>query len=109
MRLSYQPQAFPVTKPSLDVWHSRLGHPLIKIVQNVGKALNLKVPMNKNLCVCASCQQGKSHKQPFLISTSLSLHPLDLIHSDVWVLAPLLARNKFRYYVVFIYDFTKYS
>lgn len=71
--------------------------------------LSLAVPLNKNLYVCASCQQGKSHKQHFPIPTSLSLHPLDPIHSDVWGPTPLLASNKFRYYVLFIDDCTKYT
>ncbi|KAH0678882.1 hypothetical protein KY284_019967 [Solanum tuberosum] len=40
LRSFNKPQDFLVTKPTLDVWHSRLG-------------------------VCAFFQQGKSHEQPF--------------------------------------------
>ncbi|KAH0632976.1 hypothetical protein KY284_035762 [Solanum tuberosum] len=40
LRSFNKPQAFLVTKPSLDVWHIRLGHPSIKVIQSVGNVGN---------------------------------------------------------------------
>lgn len=46
---------------------------------------------------------------PFSNSSSSASFPLDLIHSDVWGPAPQLASNKYRYYVSFIDDFSKFT
>ncbi|KAH0639068.1 hypothetical protein KY290_036369 [Solanum tuberosum] len=40
LRSFNKPQAFLVTKPSLDVWHIHLGHPSIKVIQSVGNVGN---------------------------------------------------------------------
>lgn len=95
-------QAYLVSKSSLDFWHCRLGHPSLKVVHGVIKTLNVLVKINKNCSVCSSCQEGKSHKQPFPVLSSLSIHPLDLIHYDVWGHVPYLASNKFRYYIFLV-------
>ena len=42
-------------------------------------------------------------------STSFSTAPSQLIHSDLWGLAPELSCGGFRYYLIFIDDFSKYT
>lgn len=51
----------------------------------------------------------KSCKLPFLSSGSITSTPLELIHSDVWGLAPIFSECDFKYYVVFIDDHSKYT
>jgi hypothetical protein len=58
--------------------------------------------------VCDACQQAKSHQLPYNKSFSVSHHPLELIHSDVWGLAPESIGRK-KYYVSFIDDYSKFT
>jgi hypothetical protein len=101
--------AFVVTKPSVVRWHDRLGHPSMCVVSSIVKD-------NKLLCsslefskesVCGACQQGKSHQLPFPKSFSVLQAPLELVHSDVWGLAPTSIGRK-NNYVSFVDDFSKH-
>ena len=59
--------------------------------------------------ICDACCSSKSHKLPFKISLHKSSKPLELIHSDVWGPAPEISHFGFKYYVIFIDDFIKYT
>jgi hypothetical protein len=58
--------------------------------------------------VCNACQQVKSHQLPYPTSTSIPNHPLELVFSDVWGVAPESA-DHFKYYVSFIDDYSKFT
>ncbi|WVZ77133.1 hypothetical protein U9M48_025033 [Paspalum notatum var. saurae] len=91
--------AFGVSKPSIDKWHSRLGHPAIPIVQRVVRNFNLPcLDETNNKSVCDACQQAKSHQLPYPKSTSISSHPLELVFSDVWGPAPDSV-GRYKYYL----------
>lgn len=66
-----------------ELWHRRLGHPSSNIVSSVLKTGNVFVYTNKLKHVCSTCLQGKSHKLPFLASTTMYHHPFDLIVSNL--------------------------
>ena len=51
---------------------------------------------------------AKSHDLPFKTSTSISLHPLDLIYTDVWGPASVPSTTGARYYVSFMDDYSKF-
>jgi hypothetical protein len=93
---------------SIEQWHSRLGHPALRIVRQVLSSHHLPINKNKTLQVCHACQLGKSHRFPFSSSSSRSSFPLDLIFTDVWGPAPKLSYNGNRYYVCFVDDFSKF-
>jgi hypothetical protein len=57
--------------------------------------------------VCDACQQAKSHQLPYTRSDSKSSSPLELIFSDVWGPAIEFV-GRYRYYVSFIDDFSKF-
>jgi hypothetical protein len=52
---------------------------------------------------------AKSHKLSFFLSSSTTSSPLELLHSDVWGPSPLTSFNDFRYYIVFIDDYTYFT
>lgn len=92
-------------KAPVSVWHSRLGHPSSSIVTRVLRNHSLHVSgslQNKDLC--EPCQLGKSKQLPFPSSTM----PLQLIHTDVWS-SPIMSLIGFRYHVIFIDDFSRFS
>ncbi|PKU66248.1 Retrovirus-related Pol polyprotein from transposon TNT 1-94 [Dendrobium catenatum] len=100
--------AFHTNLRSAQLWHARLGHPhnrLLTILAN-------KIPEIKNVSSsvsCTSCTMAKCHKFSFNKTTSVTSHPFDLIHSDVWGPSPVQSTEGFRYYVIFIDDFTRFS
>jgi len=97
------------SKPSMERWHDRLGHPSSRVVQEV--VVKNKLPVLDKLSldsVCDSCQRAKSHQLPYPSSSSESSAPLALIFSDVWGPAcDSFGRNK--YYVSFIDDYSKFT
>jgi histone deacetylase 1/2 len=96
-------------KPSVSLWHHRLGHPSTNIVKQVLSHHNLPFVSESNkTIVCDACQQGKSHQLPYSRSTSTSAGPLNLVHSDVWGPAPSSVGHK-TYYVSFIDDYSKFT
>lgn len=104
-----QKHVFGATKPSVEGWHSRLGHPSFSIVDHVLR--NNKLPFIKGSSkesICDACQRAKSHQLPYSKSNSVSTYPLELIFSDVWGRAPESV-GRHTYYVSFIDDFSKYT
>jgi hypothetical protein len=74
-----------VIKPSVDRWHSRLGHPSLPIVRRVIRDFNLPCLASEiNDSICGAYQQAKSHQLPYPTSTNVSKFPLELVFSDVW-------------------------
>nr|CAN62271.1 hypothetical protein VITISV_010713 [Vitis vinifera] len=90
--------------------HRRLGHPNTQILSHV---LNSDLPGNKDRSSlsleCDSCKFGKSKTLPFPLHASRASHCFDLIHSDVWEPSPVSSHEKFKYYVTFIDDHSRFT
>jgi hypothetical protein len=93
-------QAFGVVKPSLEQWHSCLGHPSSPIVSRVISSNNLPclLESSKEL-VCDACQKAKSHKLPYYQlpysrSSSISSFPLEPFILMFGVLHPILLEEE---------------
>jgi hypothetical protein len=96
-------------KVSFERWHHRLGHPSPSIVQQVLKNNDLSFDERSNSeSVCDACQKGKMHQLPYPKSSSVSKVPLELVFFDVWDPAPE-SIGRFKYYVSFINDFSKFT
>jgi hypothetical protein len=96
-------------RSSINVWHSRLGHPSFHLVKEVVRKNNLLCSQESIIgTVCDACQQAKSHQLPYPISTSISEFPLQSVHTDVWgPVVELVGRKK--YYVSFVDDFSRFT
>jgi histone deacetylase 1/2 len=103
-------QALGSINVSRDMWHIRLGHQALQVVQDVLHSHDLPsiVESNKNRSVCDACQQGKSHPLPFSLSTHLTKHPLEIIYSDVWGLAQTSISGH-RFYVSFVDAYSRFT
>ncbi|KAJ4793324.1 polyprotein [Rhynchospora pubera] len=102
------PQALIGVKTTANIWHDRFGHPSHEATLHLLKHFSLPCT-SMSLKTCHDCCVAKAHKLPFYDSSSLSTSPLQIIHSDVWGPSPTLSFNGFRYYVIFVDDFSKYS
>ena len=90
------------------IWHKRLGHPHQQILQYLSSIQ--AISGNKVFkTMCEPCQLGKTCKLPFSSSNFQSEKPLERIHSDVWGLAPVTYVQGFRYYIIFIDNFSRFS
>jgi hypothetical protein len=99
-----QPQAFFSVCVSASLWHHRLGHASLLVIN---KVVFLFVK-NNSFSICSHYQLAKSHYLPFkLIHVSVS-KPLELIYSDVWGLASLSSTSGAHYYISILNDATKF-
>lgn len=64
--------------------------------------------INKTELFCSVCQMGKNHKLPFNLFDFRATKPLEIIHTDIWGLAPIQSKNGSRYYIIFLDDFSIY-
>lgn len=96
------------TTDSAMLWHRRLGHPSLPLFHALIKQNNLPV-IRPYEFHCTECNMAKSHKLQFSVSTSHTTAPFQLVHMDVWGPSPIPSNKGFRYYLLVIDDFTRYS
>ena len=75
---------FIAKTPDLNVWHRRLGHPALSIVNQVLDLCHIKKQKQSVFQFCNSCQLGKNHRLPFALSNSRASKPFELVYTDVW-------------------------
>uniref|UniRef100_A0A803QJT0 Integrase catalytic domain-containing protein n=1 Tax=Cannabis sativa TaxID=3483 RepID=A0A803QJT0_CANSA len=103
------PSVFTTYKHNdVNNWHQKLGHPSKAILSK----LLSKVSHNgtiQNLHFCNACQLGKSHTLPFPMSNGRANQPLALIHTDLWGPSHIASKEGFKYYIIFVDDFSRFS
>jgi len=60
------------------------------------------------MSVCDACQQGKSHRLPFVSSTREVKNPLEIVFSDVWGPAKTSVSGH-NYYVSFVDAYSRFT
>ncbi|CAH9114384.1 unnamed protein product [Cuscuta europaea] len=87
---------------SPSLLHQRLGHPSLNKLRRM-------VPQVSNLQSLAyeSCQIGKHVRTTFPKSHSHAESPFYLVHSDVWGPSRVSSVLGFRYFVIFVDDFSR--
>jgi transposase InsO family protein len=101
--------AHSISSDKWHLWHSRLGHPSSNVLHNIFPYFST-VPNSKSVIEhCHHCLAGKMHQLPFPISNKTVTSPFELIHADLWGPAPVTASNCFRFYLVFVDKFTKFT
>ena len=99
-----RPQVFSSVRVSAKLWHQRLGHASLPVMN---KAVSFPNSSNK-MPICSHCQMAKSHALPFSHKHISASKPLELLYSDVWGPAPTISTTGARYYISFLDDSTKF-
>lgn len=95
-----------------NLWHLRLGHPHSSHLNFMLKSCIL---LDKRSLIlppklpCESCARSKSNKLPFQLSNSTYSTPFDLICSDVWGPSPDISRLRYKYFILFIDQASRYT
>lgn len=100
------PEALVTTSPTADLWHQCLGHPGRHTLHKTLSNLDFQFTKS-SFQACEACQLGKHVRLPFSHSVSVSFVPFQLVHADVWT-SPLPSFSRFKYYLVFVDDYTHY-
>ena len=96
---------------SVSVLHQKLGHPNSKVLSHVINSCSTFKNLNgsKFLDSCDACKMGKFHRLHFPVSTTKTKHVLEVLHTDLWGLAPVFSVQGYRYYVSFVDDFSRFT
>jgi hypothetical protein len=98
-----------ISSDKWHLWHSRLGHPSSNVLHNIFPSFSTGSNSNTVTEHCQHCLAGKMHQLPFSTSNKIVTSPFELIHADLWGSAPIIASNAFRFYLVFVDEFTKFT
>ena len=81
----------------------RLGHPSLSLLKKLYPQFSCLSPLN-----CESCQYAKLHRVHLSprVNNRVSA-PFELVHSDVWGPCPVVSPTRFRYYVMFVDDYSR--
>jgi transposase InsO family protein len=102
--------AHSITPDKWHLWHSRLGHPSSKVLSSVFPSLQCKPVLSDTTKVhCTHCLAGKMHQLPFPDSNKTVTSPFALVHADLWGPAPVSSYVGFRFYLVLVDEFTKFT
>ena len=93
-------------KTSSDVWHHRLGHPNMRILQQIISTYGLPTPSANKFLSCDACLTSKSHRLPYSKSIHQTHKALKIVHSNP---SPVISHTGNQYYVIFVDDFTRYT
>ncbi|KAM1785404.1 hypothetical protein ACFX1Q_038150 [Malus domestica] len=84
-----------------QLWHQRLAHPSEHVMTKLFPFFC------KNTLECETCQMSKATRLPFVSSNSRTSKLFKLVHSDIWGPSLVESFDGYRYYVTFIYDYSR--
>ena len=94
------------------MWHGRLGHPNSDVLRTLfnSRLLGNKACSSIDLSFnCTTFKLGKSKVLPFPHHASRASQCFELIHSDVWGIAPVVSHAHYKYFVTFIDYFSRFT
>ncbi|CAI7792116.1 unnamed protein product [Closterium sp. NIES-54] len=97
------------------LYHRRLGHSNFHTLADMaskkpflGLPASLPPPSDSPTPSCLDCTKSKLCQQPHPASPSIAAAPLDLVHMNVWALAPVPAQGGRHYFLAIVDDHSRY-
>ena len=104
-RVCNNSKSFNAKLVDYSLWHVRLGHaPFSKLKHISCLKDQLKKPEND---ICISCPMAKLTKLPYTLSDTKVAGPFDLIHIDIWGPYRVPYKEKYRFFLTIVDDFTR--
>jgi hypothetical protein len=95
---------------SFSQWRHRLGHLCgSRLSALLHRSLLGSISDRESLDHCQGCRLGKQIQFLYHSSESVSQHPFNLVHSDVWGPTPFVSKGDHKYYIIFIDDFSHHT
>ena len=91
------------------LWHCRLGHIGVKRMKKPHGDGLLKSLDYESLDACEPCLLGKMTKTPFSETMDRPTDLLEIIHTDVCGSMNIEARDRYRYFLTFTDDLSRYG
>ena len=88
---AHKPEANIGERTGLDLWHHRLKHPNMKVLQHVISTYELPTLSVNKVFSCDAYLSSKSHCLPYSKSPHRTSKPVEVIHSNLW--GPLITCN----------------
>ncbi|KAM1797964.1 hypothetical protein ACFX12_032087 [Malus domestica] len=92
-----------------DIWHQRLGHPAHDTMAAMLKQSKVLHKLDATCTTCISCIRGKMSRIPFPVRNASCLAPFEKVHTDVSGPTPVRSVEGFRYYVLFVDEYTRFT
>ena len=89
---------------SLELWHSRLGHPSEKVVKWLPFFNNTPCSLPKD---CEVCYRAKQPRSSFPLSENKTTRIFELVHCDLWGPYDKLSSCGARYFLTIVDDFSR--
>lgn len=97
-------------KASFETWHYRLGHIPFAIISSLNKLGHLSVTsVLPKPGLYSPCQLAKNKYLSFMLNEKRVNVIFDLIHCALWGPAPIYSRDGYRYCVMFVDDFSRFT
>lgn len=103
------PKAYLGKLVQASLWHHRLGHPSNAVLHSMLSHSQIVYRSDKNQHVYSDCLSGKMSRQSFSSSSHISVRLFERVCSDVWGPSPVVSIEGYKYYVIFVDDFTKFT
>ena len=91
------------------LWHCSLGHIGVKRMKKLHANGILESLDYESLDACEPCLLGKMTKTPFSGTMERATDLLEIIHTDVCDPMSVKARGKYRYFLTFTNDLSRYG
>ena len=91
----------------MSLWHNRLAHANVKVLQKLSNHVKDVKPIKGNLQPCTPCKLGKAKKKSFSSHFEATSYPGEIVHSDISGPHPLSLDDR-KYFVTFMDQHTRF-
>ncbi|KAB2603446.1 hypothetical protein D8674_004451 [Pyrus ussuriensis x Pyrus communis] len=92
-----------------SLWHQKMGHPANEIIVVMLKQSGISVDVDDKHSMCTHCVKSKMSRLPFSFRIDKCTSLFEKIHTDIWGPSPVKSSERYRYYVTFLNEYTRYT